>query len=265
MTLWFGWYGFNAGSALITNSLVRDQLAALAGVNTTISGGMAGMVALFVNLFHLERTTGEPFFDLKFAMNGSLSGLVAITAGCGVVEPWAAVAIGAVAGLIYLFGTWFLIKLRLDDAVDAIPVHMMNGMWGMIAVGLFASPRRLEEAYNKEILHAGWVYSWRDGSGDAALLGAQVVGILFITGWVMGIMMPFFVWLDWMGWFRSDPLDEIVGLDTSYHGGLMLNSGEDEVNPEYISQFQKQRSDLRRRRGHNDDTIEGTDMMEDPS
>lgn len=82
-TLWFGWYAFNAGSALITRSSGRDELAALAGVNTTLSGGMAGMVALFMNLLILERSTGEPFFDLKYAMNGSLCGLVAITAGCG--------------------------------------------------------------------------------------------------------------------------------------------------------------------------------------
>lgn len=74
---------FNAGSALISSSPARDEVAALAGVNTTLSGGMAGMVALFVNLLILERSTGEPFFDLKYAMNGSLCGLVAITAGCG--------------------------------------------------------------------------------------------------------------------------------------------------------------------------------------
>ncbi len=82
--LWFGWYGFNSGSALIAPSQERGKLVALSAVNTTLSGGMAGLVALFVNLFILERQLGEPIFDLKMAMNGSLSGLVAITAGCGV-------------------------------------------------------------------------------------------------------------------------------------------------------------------------------------
>ena len=178
-----------------------------------------------------------------------------------VVEPWAAVLIGAIAGLLYIFGTWFLVELRLDDAVDAIPVHMLNGIWGLIAVGFFASPRKLEQAYAREFDHVGWFYSFRNGSADAHLLGAQVLGSLFIIGWVMGVMLPFFVWLDWKGWFRSDPLEEIVGLDTSYHGGLVLGR-EEEVNPEYISQFRKQRDDLRNRRrpGHLSQAIEETDM-----
>ena len=82
--LWFGWYGFNAGSALITDSPDRSQLLSLCAVNTTLAGGMAGLTALFSNYFWMERRIGEPVFDLVVAMNGSLGGLVAITAGCGV-------------------------------------------------------------------------------------------------------------------------------------------------------------------------------------
>ncbi len=84
--LWFGWYGFNAGSALITNSPDRAQLLSLCAVNTTLCGGTAGLTALFVNLFWLERRSGEPIFDLVVAMNGALGGLVASTSGCGVSE-----------------------------------------------------------------------------------------------------------------------------------------------------------------------------------
>jgi hypothetical protein len=164
------------------------------------------------------------------------------------VEPWAAVIIGACAGVLYLNASYLLIKLRLDDAVDAIPVHMANGFWGLLAVGLLASPSKLELAFGEEKQHVGWFYSLSRGSGDARLLASQVIGILWIFGWVLGIMMPFFIWLDWKGWFRSDPLEEIVGLDTSYHGGLILMGGEEAVNPEYIQQFKKQRSDMRRRR-----------------
>jgi len=246
--LWFGWYGFNSGSALIAPSNERGRLVALSAVNTTLSGGMAGLVALFVNLIILERKLGEPIFDLRMAMNGSLAGLVAITAGCGVVEPWAALLIGAVAGLLYISGSSLLVRLRLDDAVDAIPVHMFNGMWSMIAVGFLACPRYLEMTFGTEVEHVGWFYSLAQGKGDARLLAAQIVGILFILAWCLGIMLPFFVWLDWKGWFRSDPLEEIVGLDTSYHGGLILMSGDDSVNPEYISQYKKQRTELRQRK-----------------
>ena len=164
------------------------------------------------------------------------------------MEPWAAVFIGCISGFLYIGGSKLLIRLRLDDAVDAIPIHMVNGMWGLLAVGFVASPRYLNMTYDTEVPHVGWFYSLARGSGDARLLAAQVVGILFIIGWCLAVMMPFFVWLDWKGWFRSDPLEEIVGLDTTYHGGLILMSGDDSVNPEYVSQFKKQRCELRQRR-----------------
>jgi Amt family ammonium transporter len=250
--LWFGWYGFNCGSALLIVNEYTGSTVALAAVNTTMSAGVAGITALFVNLWYLERTTGEPFFDLTYAMNGALSGLVAVTAGCGVIEPWAAVLTGIVAGLIYMVGSRGLIMVRLDDAVDAIPVHLMNGVWGCIAVGLWASPTRISRFFGRAP-HPGWFYAIRDGNpGDMRLLGAQLVGLLFIIGWVMSIMVPFFIWLDWKGWFRSDPLEEIVGLDTSYHGGLaLLNSHQDSVQPEYITAFKKQREEGNLRRRNN--------------
>jgi len=242
--LWFGWYGFNSGSALLGTNPEASNVAALAGVNTTLAAGTAGMSALFMNLWWLERYTGEPFFDLKYAMNGSLCGLVAVTGGCGVIEPWAAVMIGLIAGILYILGSKGLVRLRLDDAVDAIPVHMINGIWGLIAVGLFASPARLMDAYLKAD-HVGLFYSWYEGNSDGTLFGIQLIGILFIMGWVLTIMFPFFIWLDWKGWFRSDPLEEIVGLDTSYHGGLALLSGtgDDDVNPEYVSAYKKKKEE----------------------
>jgi len=248
LILWFGWYGFNAGSALIAPSPDQARLTALAAVNTTISGGMAGLCALFVNYLVLERLTGEPILDLKMAMNGSLAGLVAVTAGAGVLEPWGALITGAVAGMIYLGGTHLLVTLRLDDAVDAIPVHLLNGIWGSISVGLFASKRYLELAYGKEMRHVGFFTSFGSGGADAHLLAANLIGVLWVLLWVLAVMMPFFVWLDWKGWFRSDPLEELVGLDTSYHGGLFLSGGDDGVNPEYITEFREKRSELRNRR-----------------
>jgi len=180
-TLWFGWYGFNAGSALIIPTSRAEEVLPLSGVNTTLAGGTGGIVALFLNLYLLERYTGEPYFDLKYLMNGALSGLVAITGSCGVVEPWAAVVIGAVAGCLYIFGSWALLQMRLDDAVDAIPVHMLNGAWGLVATGLFAAPRRLNAVYGHSD-HVGLFYSFGNGGADGTLLGANLVGILFIFG-----------------------------------------------------------------------------------
>ncbi|KAL7557276.1 hypothetical protein ACA910_016240 [Epithemia clementina (nom. ined.)] len=248
--LWFGWYGFNPGSALLLHSPDAAEIAALAGVNSTLAAGAAGIVALFLNLYVLERYTGEAYFDLQYAMNGTLCGLVSITAGCAVVEPFAAVIIGAVSGVVYLLGSRGLVKFRIDDAVDAIPVHLLSGIWGVIAVGLFASPRKLQSAFARDN-HPGLFYSWKDGNSDAVLLGTQLAGLGFIIGWVCTIMVPFFVWLDWKGWFRSDPLEEIVGLDTSYHGGLaLLANGEDELNPKYVTAYQQKKREgtLRKRR-----------------
>jgi ammonia channel protein AmtB len=244
----------------LLQSKTKDNVLALAGVNTTLAGGTAGIVALFANLYVLERYTGEPYFDVKYLMNGALSGLVAITGGCGVVEPWAAVVTGAVAGLVYMVGTWGLVKLRLDDAVDAIPVHMLNGAWGLTAVGLWASPGRLLEAYGQNE-HVGFFYSFSHHGADGTLLACQIVGMLFIFGWVMCMMLPFFVLLDWRGWFRSDPLEEIVGLDTSYHGGLMLG-GDDNINPEYVSAYKKRREENVRRRSERNPHISNTVLSE---
>ena len=221
------------------------QILALCATNTSLAGGAGGISAIMVNLWYLERYTGEPYFDLKKAMNGSLTGLISIAASCGVIEPWAAVIIGTVAGVIYLMASIMLVRLRIDDACDAIPVHGSGGLWGIIAVGFFASPRRLLEYYGKAD-HPGLFFSWHRRNSDFRLLGAQVVGALFIVGWVLAFMLPFFVWLDWKGWLRSDPLEELVGLDTSYHGGLALLTThvDAEVKEEHITAYKNRQIEL---------------------
>ena len=237
--LWFGWYGFNPGSALtLTNTLETANVAALAAVNTTISAAAAGVTALFTNLWIEERQTGEAKFDLICLMNGCLIGLVSITAGCGTVEPWAAVVIGLIAGWLYLLGSAWLIRVRIDDAVDAVPVHLFGGIWGSFAVGLFSSPSRVMAAFGTEA-HGGWFYELGRGSFNASLLGAQMCGILFVIGWVTFLMFPFFIWLNYMGWFRADSLEELVGLDISYHGGSAL--GNNEVKLEYVEAFNRRK------------------------
>jgi len=127
-----------------------------------------------------------------------------------------------VSGWVYLGASNLLVKLKIDDAVDAIPVHFFCGIWGCIATGLFAEPSRMLKAYGVEEgkdLHAGWFYSWGRQSGDANLLLCQFLGILFIIGWCVGVMFPFFFILSNLGMFRVDPLDEEVGLDISHHKG----------------------------------------------
>lgn len=213
--LWFGWYGFNPGSTLAIASSDMAQVAALCAVNTTVSAAAGCVTALFTDSFLGRMKTGESEYDLTMAMNGCLGALVGITAGCSVVTPGMSVIIGIIAGWVYILGSKTLVMLKIDDAVDAVPVHFFNGMWGVFAVGLFAEPDALAMAYG--ITDPDLVGAFYGGKG--ALLGANVCGILFIIGWISVIMIPFFTILKVAGLFRVDALEEDVGLDISHHKG----------------------------------------------
>jgi len=216
--LWFGWYGFNPGSALAIDNETSGKVAALCAVTTTLAAASGCVTAMFTDSILEAMKTGETTYDLSMAMNGALGGLVAITAGCSVVAPWASILIGSIGGLVYLGGSKLLIRFRIDDAVDAIPVHLCNGVWGVLAVGLFAKADLMDLAgYSTK--HEGWFYEWGSGSFDASLLLAQIAAIGWIVGWVTVIMTPFFIVLNKLGMFRIDPLEEEVGLDISHHRG----------------------------------------------
>jgi len=222
--LWFGWYGFNAGSTL--SIIGNGNIAALCAVTTTLSAASGCISALFIDTILGIMRKGEAEYDLTMAMNGSLSGLVGITANCSVVEPWAAVVIGLIAGLVYVSSSNLLIKLKIDDAVDAIPVHLFNGIWGCIATGIFASPRQVLMSYKVD--GGGFLY----GKGGS-LLACEIAGVLFILAWTVGLMFPFFSLLKVLGMFRVDPMEEKVGLDISHHKGGAYDLAEpnqDDIN-----------------------------------
>ena len=225
-------------------------VAAHAAVSTALAGAAGSISALFTNLYIEERRTGEPHFSLLFAMNGALSGLVAVTSSCAVVEPWAALVIGTVAGWIYIYSSGLLLRLRIDDAVDAIPVHMANGAWGLMATGLFASPRLMLLAYGND-QYVGWFYSLGRGSFSAQLLGCQAIALVFISAWSFFTMFPFFIWLNYKGWFRADSLEELVGLDISYHGSTDFKEGG--VKKEYVEAYKRHKGNIRERRANRRD------------
>jgi Amt family ammonium transporter len=222
LILWFGWYGFNPGSALVIDNADSAGAAALAAVTTTVAAAAGCVTSMFVESIVDSMFTGEITYDLSMAMNGCLGGLVAVTAGCSVMEPWAAIIVGALGGMFYMAASKTLIKLRIDDAVDAVPVHFANGIWGVIAVGLFAhEPHMAAAGYliDDKPVHEGWFYSWGKGSGDANLLLAQIAEVAFILGWVGVLMTPYFIILKKLDMFRVDALEEEVGLDISHHRG----------------------------------------------
>ena len=104
--------------------------------------------------------TGVTTYDAVATCNGCLTGLAAITGGAATVEPWAAVVIGIIAGWIYIGCSNLIVRLRIDDAVDAIPVHMGGGGWGVIATGLFSSPQRMADYMAGRETDVGWFYEW---------------------------------------------------------------------------------------------------------
>jgi len=212
--LWFGWYGFNPGSALAIANPESAATAGLCAVTTTLAAASGCVTAMCIDSFAECKTTGEVSYDLTMAMNGALGGLVAITAGCSVVYPWAAVVIGIVGGIVYYSFSKFLIKMKIDDAVDAVPVHFANGAWGVIAVGLFADAD-LQAIAGFSTAHQGWFNDFN----DANLLLIQLISVLWICAWVGAVMTPFFMLLNALGMFRVDPLEEEVGLDISHHRG----------------------------------------------
>jgi Amt family ammonium transporter len=197
----------NAGSA---------QVAALCTVTTTMGAAAGCISAMFTDSILEGMSSGETSYDLTMAMNGALGGLVAVTAGCAVITPWAAILIGAVGGWAYIAMSKTLVALKIDDAVDAVPVHFANGLWGVLAVGLFAKPELMELAgYNTA--NPGLFYS--EGGFDGQLLLVQICSVCWVFGWVAFTMTPFFMLLNAAGMFRVDALEEEVGLDISHHRG----------------------------------------------
>ena len=199
--LLFGWFGFNAASTL---SATDVQFATVA-TNTAIAGAF-GAVA---SMFWITRRTGKP--DPSMMINGMLAGLVAITAPCAFVAPWAAAVIGIIASVLVIESSFFVErKLRIDDPVGAISVHGVCGMFGLLSVGVFANG-----SYG-----AGWNGSESTGvagiiKGDWGQLGAQALGALTILVVNFGLSYGFFKLQNRLtkGGIRSSAADEIAGLD----------------------------------------------------
>ena len=202
--LWLGWYGFNGAAAKSV-----EQLGSIF-VTTTIAPALATVVCMIFTWLKY----GKP--DVSMCLNASLAGLVAITAGCDVTDALGAIIIGSVAGLLVCFGVWFLDNvLRVDDPVGAVAVHMMNGIWGTIAVGLFATNSApgysIADSNGNELV--GLFYG-----GGFKLLGLQLTGFVSVAAWtVVTITIVFLVIKATLG-LRVSEEEEIIGLDPTEHG-----------------------------------------------
>ena len=194
--LWLGWYGFNGAAAISTPQLGSIFLT------TTVSPAIATVVCMAFTWIKY----GKP--DVSMCLNASLAGLVAITAGCDVTDALGAVCIGAVSGVLVVFGVWLLDhKLHIDDPVGAVAVHCLNGVWGTLAVGLFATDAAPESALN------GLFYG-----GGVRLLGLQLLGFASVAAWTALTITPVFLAIRRLFGLRVTREEEALGLDVTEHG-----------------------------------------------
>jgi len=195
--LWFGWYGFNAGSTL---GFEDPELVGRIAMNTTLSPAIAAVAAMSLSWIRY----GKP--DLSLALNGVLGGLVGITAGCAVVGSGGAIFIGLISGLLVVYGIEWLNKLRIDDTVGAFPVHGICGIFGTLAVGIFGT-------VSLGAPMEGLLY----GGGFGAL-GIQALGVFACLGFVAVSMWILFKVIDSTVGLRVSKKTELRGLDIEEHG-----------------------------------------------
>jgi Amt family ammonium transporter len=189
--LWFGWYGFNPGSKLAFQGTEAMDSVLMVAVNTTLAAA-AGCCAATLMAWMMF---GKP--DLTMALNGTLGGLVGITAGCDAFSNHWSIAVGAIGGAIVVVGVVLLDKLRIDDPVGAFPVHGMGGVWGCLALGIIPNAH-LE-------------------SGATSFM-IQLIGITAISVWSFVMLFALFSVLKAIGILRVKAEHEQAGLDISEHG-----------------------------------------------
>jgi Amt family ammonium transporter len=189
--LWLGWFGFNPGSQLNAD----PEAISLIVITTDFAATAGAISAMFISYFHTKK------WDVSMGMNGCLGGLVAITAGCAFVTPGAALLIGVIAGAITYYGVFLIEKLRIDDPVGAFPVHGFNGMFGILAVGIWG------------VDGLGLL-----SGGGFAQLATQAIGILAAIVFVFPIAYLMFQAIDKTIGLRVKPEVESVGIDLEYHG-----------------------------------------------
>ncbi|USB31799.1 ammonium transporter [Paenibacillus sp. YPG26] len=204
--LWFGWFGFNAGSTLTASDVRIGHIA----IVTMLSAAAGGASTLVYTLIRYNRS------DAPSVINGSLAGLVGITAGCAFVSDEAAIFIGAVSGLLMMAATNWLEARKIDDPVGAFPVHAVSGVWGTLATGLLAQDGGL-------LYGGGW-----------QLFGVQVLGLVVLCTW--GFTLTWFGLKLINRWLpvRSTEEEEEIGLDISYHGVMAAHQSHDFIDDERL-------------------------------
>ncbi len=205
--LWFCWFGFNGGSTVAMTADADMELASLVMFNTNLAAAVATVVGMIFTWIRY----GKP--DVSITFNAALAGLVAITAPCDCVTPVGAFFIGLVAGVLVVLAVEFFDNVaKIDDPVGAVSVHMVNGIWGTLAVGLFSS--------GGDGVAPGLFYG-----GGFTQLGVQALGVVSVAAYVLIVMFIIFKLIDKTVGLRVPAQIEIDGLDIHEHGLASAYSG----------------------------------------
>jgi Amt family ammonium transporter len=201
MILFLGWFGFNPGSSLSTLDSITSNVA----VTTYLAGGIGAVMGVVISYLDRKHFTGP---DIQAVCTGALAGLVAITASCAYVDPWASLIIGAIAAPLALYGNLFVErKLKIDDPVGAFGIHGINGMFGLLTVGLFGNG-----------LYGGVKGVLLFGAEGAGQLAAQLVDMAVCAGFAFGMGLLIFGIIKYTIGLRAPHHEEIKGLDITEHG-----------------------------------------------
>jgi len=200
LILWVGWFGFNAGSTVSVDGAFFGFVA----LNTNLAAAAGAVAATIISWLLLGKS------DIPTILNGALAGLVAITASCAFVNPWASVVIGLIAGVLVYFSMKLFEKLKVDDPIYALSVHGAAGIWGTLSTGFFATPELAEQVGGR----AGLFYG-----GGFEQLGVQTMGVVTsgIFAFVVSFIILYVIKLV-LGGLRVSEEEEIMGLDMSEHG-----------------------------------------------
>ncbi|SFJ84237.1 ammonium transporter [Thermoflavimicrobium dichotomicum] len=200
LLIWLGWFGFNPGSTLTAKEGFFGYIA----LTTNLAAGAGAVAALGLSVWLTRKA------NISMILNGMLAALVAITAACAFVETWAAVVIGAVAGVLAVLSMYYLEKQKIDDPVGAISVHGVAGMWGSLSTGLFATPVLVQKV---GVGSAGLFYG-----GGWKQLGVQALGVAIATIYVALVSFIILWVIDKVMGLRVSKEEELSGLDLSEHG-----------------------------------------------
>jgi len=213
LILWFGWYGFNCGSTLMISdgaSIVASRVA----TTTTLSAAGGAVSGAFIG----KAVYGS--YDIMFALNGILAGLVSITSACAIVNPWSAVLIGILGAMVYKASSNLLNKLKIDDPLEAFPVHGCCGMWGVLVVGIFGTDDNMVTAAFANNADVDMIKSGNQ-------FAVQLISLLAIIAWVVTTVGILFMCIKFSPIpLRVDDETEEMGLDISEHGAKAYDDGE---------------------------------------